>query len=144
MSIIRWDPIGDIARIRNEMDRMMSDLMGGVTGSGWLPAMDICDMDDAFIVKVDLPGISKENVEITTTENMIRIKGEARREEHTERRSCFRHERMAGSFERAVSLPAKIKPDETKASFKDGVLEIRLPKAEKTRREEHRVEVESQ
>ena len=93
MSIIRWDPIGDIARIRNEMDRMMSDLMGGVTGSGWLPAMDICDMDDAFIVKVDLPGISKENVEITTTENMIRIKGEARREEHTERRSCFRAER---------------------------------------------------
>ncbi len=108
--------------------------------NGQPPKVDVIDREAEVIVRAGIPGVEKKDLDITVGEDSVTIKGATRREEKEEKGDYDRHELSAGSFSRTVALPAAVDGTRAKASFKDGVLELTLPKIEKTRR--HSVKVE--
>ena len=106
------------------------------------PAIDIFYQDDAVVVKAELPGMKKEDINVELNDGVLRIHGEKKREEKVEKKDYYRMERSVGSFERRISLPSGIEAEKTKASFKDGVLEIQIPKTEEAKKKERKVKIE--
>jgi HSP20 family protein len=116
--------------------RLFGDGDGGgeVTGRGsWSPFLDVYETPDSFVVKVDLPGMSSDDVEVTLDQNLLTIRGERKSEEEVKEENFHRIERRYGSFERTVSLPAQVNPDGIQANFTDGVLEVIVPKSEQAK-----------
>jgi HSP20 family protein len=105
------------------------------TGNGpsarrWLPAMDLVETDEHFVLKADLPGLSEDDVAIEVEENVLTISGERKAEHEDKREGFVRVERSYGSFRRSLTLPEGIDPEAVSASFENGVLEVRIPKPE--------------
>ncbi len=105
------------------------------------PSVDMFDKKDEIVVKADIPGVDKENINISLSENTITIKGEMKREEEVKEEDYYYAERSYGSFSRTLNLPTKVQADKVKASFKNGILEVHLPKAEEAKPKEVKVEV---
>lgn len=101
---------------------------------GRVPAVDIIDREDELLVKAELPGVKKDELNITLTDDSVTLAGETRHETKDEKENYYRSEIVAGSFSRTVALPCTVDTDNAKAEFKDGVLTLRLPKTEKTRK----------
>ncbi|MCW8827463.1 MAG: Hsp20/alpha crystallin family protein [Gammaproteobacteria bacterium] len=99
-----------------------------------LPRVDVIDHDNEIVVKAEVPGIEKEDLDVSVADNSVTIKGSTRHEEKEERGDYYRSEIRRGSFSRTVALPAYVDSEKAKASFKDGVLELTLPKVEKSKR----------
>ena len=99
-----------------------------------MPKVDVIDRDDEVFIKAELPGIDKKDVEVSMSENMITIKGASRKEEKKEKGDYYRSEITQGAFSRSMSLPAEVNIEKSKATFKNGILELRLPKLERTKR----------
>lgn len=97
------------------------------------PSVDIFEEGGEMVVKAELPGISKENLHVTISENTLTITGEKKQEEKVEKKDYHRLERSYGSFSRSFRLPDNVNGDKAKASFKDGVLEVRVPKTKETK-----------
>jgi len=97
------------------------------------PSVDIYEEEKDMVVKADLPGITREDLNVSITENTLTITGEKKQEEKIEKNDYHRLERSYGSFRRTFRLPDNVSPDKAKASFKDGVLEVRLPKTKETK-----------
>ncbi len=149
MALVRWFPGREIDRFRREIDRMFEEFFGedrfpalGVQEGIGFPLLDVYDAGDKIVVKAELPGVSKDDIEITVRENELVIKGEKKKEEEVKEDNYYYSERSFGKFVRSIRLPVQIKPDEVKAKFKNGVLEIELPKIEEARPKEIKVEVE--
>ncbi|CEP67716.1 HSP20-like chaperone [Moorella glycerini] len=129
MSIGPWRPWRELADIREAMFR---NLMTGLWEVG--PRFDIYQTDREVVATAELPGLtSKDDVEITATEDTLAIRGEIRRSEETEEQNYHRAERFYGTFARTVSLPARVEPEKATATYKNGILEVRIPKAENQR-----------
>src|SRR3954449_8853814 len=96
----------------------------------WVPAMDLVEADDHFLLKADLPGLGEEDVNIEIRDNALTISGERKAEHETRERGWYRVERSFGRFSRSLTLPEGIDPDAVQASFDKGVLEVRIPKPE--------------
>ena len=108
-----------------------------------LPNLDLYDSADNIIVKVDLPGLDKNEVEVSVQSNLLTIKGEKKHEEEIKDMGILRSERFHGSFERVVSLPTdKVDTKKIKATYKNGVLELRIPKTEEDKPKKINVEIE--
>lgn len=105
-----------------------------------MPRIDVIDRANEFLVKAELPGVEKNDLEIALTERMVTIKGHTMREEKEEKGEFFRHETYRGEFARSVILPAEVEGTKATATFRDGVLELTLPKAETAKR--HLVKIE--
>lgn len=105
-----------------------------------MPKVDVIDRDDEVFVKAELPGIDKKDVEVTMSGNMITIKGSSRKEEKEEKGEYYRCEITQGAFSRSMSLPSEVNIDKSEAKFKDGVLELTLPKIERAKRRSIKVE----
>jgi len=103
------------------------------TSTVWSPRMDLMETDDHYRMRVDLPGISKENVSITVEDNRLTIRGERKDESRTEKENVVRMERTFGTFYRSLRLPKAVNEDKIKASFTDGVLSVEIPKTEKSK-----------
>jgi HSP20 family protein len=136
MALIRWQPIGELNTIQNEMNRLFDTLFDSPhRGNGnatamqrWVPAMDLAETDDEFILRADLPGLSDGDVSIELDDNVLTVSGE-RKAEHEERaQGYYRVERASGTFSRALTLPEGIDPGSIQANFERGVLEVRIPK----------------
>ncbi len=108
----------------------------------WQPSVDLSERADEFVVRANLPGMKQEDIELTVDENSLTLRGESREEETGEDEHFYRRERRSGSFVRHITLHSKIRPEEVKATFRDGVLEVRLPKAERTVSRGRRVEIQ--
>ncbi|HHV81570.1 TPA: Hsp20/alpha crystallin family protein [bacterium] len=144
MALRRWDPFRELESLRREMDRIFDEVFGRALFSGreselepieeyaraWTPACDIYETDKEVVVKANLPGVSKDNVEVVVTEDAVTIKGEAKEESEVKEKNYYRKELSYGAFQRVIPLPVPVKSDEAKATFKDGILEIRAPKQE--------------
>ena len=143
MTIVRWEPVRELSSLQHEMNRLFGsffDTPAGVSTVGgaqrrWIPAMDLVEGEDAYVLRADLPGLGDDDVKIELEENVLTISGE-RRSEHEERAEGLRRvERAYGSFSRPLTLPSGIDADKIAAAFTDGVLEVRIPKpAERTPR----------
>ncbi len=106
-----------------------------------IPSLDMYEEKDSIIVKAELPGMSKDNIELSLRGSQIVLKGEKKREEETKEKDYIRSEREYGSFVRTLDLPAEVRPDTATATFKDGVLEVRLQKSEAAKQKEVKVAV---
>jgi HSP20 family protein len=132
-------PFGLMRRFADDMDRMFEDLvnpgMMGRSGSWvesghYMPQMDLFERDGKFVVRADLPGMSKDDVHVDITENAIRIEGERKYEHESNEGGVYRSERSYGKFSRDIPLPEGVKTDKATATFKDGVLEVTLDASE--------------
>jgi HSP20 family protein len=115
---------------------------GFVSTENIMPDVDIFEDGGDVVVKAELPGIKKDDLEVTLTDDTITISGEKKKEEKIQKKGYYKLERSYGSFCRTFSLPAEIQADKVKSTFKDGVLEVRMPKSEKTKSKEVKVKVE--
>jgi HSP20 family protein len=105
------------------------------------PAVDMYDKADEIVVKAEVPGIDKKNIKISVSGNILTIKGEMKKEEEVKEEDYYFSERSYGSFSRSLTLPAKVVESKISAEFKDGILEVHLPKASESKPKEIRVEV---
>jgi HSP20 family protein len=106
------------------------------------PSMDIFTEGDDVVVKGELPGMKKEDINVSLTKDTISISGEKKKEEKVEKKDYYSLERSYGSFKRSFSLPAEVQTEKASAKFKDGVLEIRIPKTEEAKKKEKKVMIE--
>lgn len=123
-----WDPFEQMKRMKSEMDRMWPSVME--RGGGQTPAMDLADHENELVAVVDLPGVKKEDIHVHCTEDYLEVSAKSSEEKEEKKKNYFFSERSSASFHRGVSLPEKVRPEQAKSSFKNGVLEIRLPKKE--------------
>lgn len=106
------------------------------------PSVDIFEEGDDVVVKTELPGMTKDEIEINLTDNTITLSGEKKKEEKIEKKDYYRMERSYGSFSRSFTLPTDVQADKAKASFKDGVLEVRIPKTEEAKKKVQKIKIE--
>lgn len=106
------------------------------------PSVDIFEDRDDVVVKAELPGMKKENIDVSLTDDAITISGEKKKEEKVEKKNYYSFERSYGSFTRSFRLPTEVQTDKAKARFEDGVLEIRIPKTEEAKKKEKKILVE--
>ena len=136
MAVIRWEPARELQSIQQEMNRLFGTFFDnpqagtGAVARRWVPAMDLVEEGDRFVLRADLPGVSPDDVHVELDDDVLTISGE-RSSEHEERREGYRRiERSSGSFSRSLTLPEGIEPDSIDAHFENGVLELRVPKPE--------------
>ena len=154
-AVTPWRPFMDLTRWERDMDRIMEDFFGRRMRPWWperwsrrevmeleAPVVDLFEDKNDIVVKAELPGMEKENVEVKLTDHMLTIKGEKKKEEEVKEENYYRSERSYGSFIRTLELPADVHADKVKASFKNGILEVRLPKTEEAKSKEIKVKVE--
>jgi HSP20 family protein len=133
---VRWDPLRELNDLHERMDQLLQG--AGVTANGtWLPAVDVEETDDAWVVEADLPGVKKDDVTVEMHGPELNVSGEIK---ERERKGILRKRtRRVGRFEIRLTLPGDADPDNIGASLDDGVLTVRVPKAERARA--HRIEV---
>ena len=147
MTIVRWEPFRELNTLQNEMNRLFNtvfDTPSGGTGNGgtmrrWLPAMDLVETDDHFVLRADLPGMSEDDVKIELEDNTLTVSGERKAEHESKGEGFYRVERASGSFARSLTLPQGVDAEAVAASFDRGVLEVRIPKPEQ--RKPRRIEI---
>ncbi|GIW44319.1 MAG: heat-shock protein Hsp20 [Candidatus Binatia bacterium] len=108
-----------------------------------VPAVDVYEEGDDLVVKAELPGLTKDQIDISLTDKTLTIKGEKQRSEEVKEKDYYRSERTFGSFTRTITLPVEVKADAATATLKDGVLEIRLPKTEEPGKRPRKIEVQA-
>jgi HSP20 family protein len=143
MALVRWDPIRELAGLEVErLNRMFSDLSEGFNRT-WVPAVDIYENDKhEVIIKAELPEMKREDIGVTFENNVLTLKGERRLEKDTRRDNFQYAERHYGSFTRSFTLPNTVDASAISASYKDGVLTIRLPQREEAKPKQIAVSVD--
>lgn len=145
MTLMRWEPIREMDSVRREMDRLFSDLTTAPSDyfgrDSFMPAVELTETDEDVILKLEVPGIASEDLDIQATADSVTIQGERKAGEQAEgyRRSEFRY----GKFTRVVSMPVQVKNTEATAAYQDGLLTLTLPKAEAEKNKVVKVAVET-
>jgi HSP20 family protein len=136
MAIVRWEPLRELASIQNEMNRLFGTVFEAPTPSNgntlrrWMPAMDLVETEEHFVLRADLPGLAEEDVTLEVEDNVLTVSGERKAEHETTKEGYHRVERAFGSFSRSLTLPEGVDAEAVTANFDRGVLEIRIPKPE--------------
>src|SRR3954451_7496826 len=137
MAIVRWEPLRELASLQNEMNRLFGTVFDAPATGGnggtlrrWMPAMDLVESGDHFVLRADLPGLSEEDVKIELEDQTLTISGERKAGHETRDEGYYRVERAFGAFSRSLQLPKGIDPEAVSARFDRGVLEASTPKPE--------------
>jgi HSP20 family protein len=147
----RWEPFRNLSDIQGEMNRLFETFAGrpavGTMASGrtWMPPVDMSETADDLVLTVEVPGISDKDVAVSITGDLLSIKGERRWEQgekETKDHTVLHVERVYGQFERMIQLPFPVQGDKVKATYRDGVLEVRLPKAEEVKPRTIKVDIQ--
>jgi HSP20 family protein len=138
MALIRWSPARDLFTVQNEMNRLLDEFLvpAGEGASVLRPSVDIEEHEEGYIVRAELPGLKQEDVKITLQDDQLVIRGEKRREAERKGSTYLRTELAYGTFERAFTLSKAVQGDKIEATYRDGVLEVRIPKAEEKKARE--------
>ncbi len=137
MSLLtRPEPFGEFSRL---MNTLFNAGEGAGTTNRWMPAMDLVEADNHFVLKADLPGLTEDDVSIEVQDNALTVSGERKAEHEERQRGWYRVERSFGRFSRSLTLPEGVDPAGIEASFDKGVIEIRIPKPEE--RKPRRVQI---
>jgi HSP20 family protein len=150
MALMKWTPSKDMERLFEEFfeDPFLTGLRRRLPmwkrvkefEDIW-PAVDMMDKKDEIVIKAEVPGVEKDDMNISLTENTLTIKGETKKEKETKEEDYYYSERSYGSFARTLTLPEKVQTDQVKANFKNGILEIHLPKSPEAKPKEIKVDV---
>jgi HSP20 family protein len=137
MALVRWTPMGNLQSFQHEMNRMFNQFFPGGNGeeagsglSTWTPPVDIYERDDGLVIKAELPGVSKDDVSIDVHQNTLILRGQRKHEADVKDEQYHRVERTYGTFQRSFVLPTMVDQEKVQATFKNGVLELHLPKLE--------------
>jgi|SRR5437588_1220966 len=133
-----WPGFGRLTNLRDEIDRLFEAPLAELTRtsqllSGWTPAIDLYEDKDNVFVKAELPGMNKEDIEVSFHNGTLSVSGERKSEKKHEDAEVYRAERFFGRFQRAVTLPTPVAADKVKAQYQDGILTITLPKTEEAK-----------
>ena len=148
MALIRWDPFREMSSLQERMNRLMSDYRTRspfgeeeMAQGAWIPAVDIYETKESIVLNVELPGVTKDDISLEVKDSTLTIKGEKKLEKNVKEENFHRMERTYGSFTRAFTLPSTVQQDKVKAKFRDGILEIMLPKEEEAKPKQIKVDV---
>ncbi len=144
-------PFRSLFDLQREMNGLFDDFSLGkwpgredsLFEGAWIPAMDVHDSKDSIVVRADLPGMKKEDIEVSIQDGALIIRGEKREEAERKEKGAVRTERFYGSFHRSVTLPTAVDDTKVKASYKNGVLELTLPKKEEAKPRQIKIDVNS-
>lgn len=143
--IKKYHPTWGIDSFRRDMDRLFDSFFGHWPGEEystvWAPAIDVEESKDSLMVRIEIPGMQKEDIKIQTAGNTLVISGERHHDSEEKNRHFHLIERAYGRFQRMLKLPVEVQSDKAKATYKDGVLEISFPKTEKAKAREIEIEV---
>jgi len=151
MSIMRWRPGRELAAIRDEMNRLFDDFFSGfpfperrrgLMEGEWAPTVDVAETDENIVVTAELPGVKQNDVEISVINDVLTLKGEKKEEKEIKKENYHRIERSYGSFQRSITLPTGVQADKAKATYKDGVLTVTIPKVEEAKPKSIKINVE--
>lgn len=137
MAIVKWDPFRNVATLQDRINKLFEDSFphqnsqeDDLRTCDWRPLVDIFETNSGMVIRVDLPGVKRENVAVEIKDNILTLKGERLSECEVPDENYLRRERCCGLFQRAFNLNQAVAPDKVKAKFKDGVLEVEIPKPE--------------
>ena len=139
MSLTRWDPFRELEEVSARLNRLMGQPgaraadSGQMTVADWTPAIDVTETDAEYLIKADLPAVKKEDVAVEIRDGVISVRGERQQEKEEKGKRLHRVERSYGVFERRMGVPADVDPTKVAAEFKDGVLQVHLPKSPTSR-----------
>jgi len=141
-----WSPVEQFSTLREEINRLFDSPFGDWNRrtelfNGWTPALDLYEDKDNLIVKAELPGMKREEIEISVHDGTLSISGERKYEEKNQDAEPYRSERFWGRFHRTLALPKPVQSDKAKASYKDGILTVTLPKTEEAKPKQIEVNV---
>jgi HSP20 family protein len=136
--LTNWLGFGRLTDLRDEIDRLFEAPLTELTRtsqllSGWTPALDVSEDKDNIYVRAELPGMKKEDIDLSLHGDTLSLSGERKSEQELKEAEVYRAERFFGRFQRTVSLPTAVAADKIKAQYKDGVLTVTLPKAEEAK-----------
>lgn len=134
-TLVRWDPLREAAALHTELSRLMNGLFEGNGGNGrqtqaWVPTLDVWETEDSVVYAFDLPGIPQDAISLEVEDGSLTVSATREREHEVSGERFHRFERRYGEFSRTVGLPQGVAEDAIEASFKDGVLQVRVPKPE--------------
>jgi HSP20 family protein len=137
-SLIRWEPIREMSNMRDAMDRLFDDGFGrpfspALWDTASVPTMDLYQTENDIVVKMGLPGVKPEDIQISVTNGVLCVRGEVKEEKEEKEKTYHLRERRYGSFSRSVSLPSDVDADKAGADFENGILTLTLPKAEEAK-----------
>jgi len=137
MTLVRWNPMRDMMTMQEQMSRLMNEAYGRRSDEmdygAWLPPVDLKEEETRYVVDVELPGLKKEDIEVHLENGVLTIRGERRFEKDTQKENYHRIERAYGKFSRSFSLPTRVNPEGISAQYRDGVLQVIVPKAEESK-----------
>ncbi|OFW33993.1 MAG: hypothetical protein A2074_06205 [Candidatus Aquicultor primus] len=140
----RWDPWRELSRVQDDLSNMFERTFGSerrerLMLSHWMPDVDIYEKDNKIYIRMDISEIKPEDIDISIVDNTMKIKGERKMTEEVKEENYYRMERRYGSFERMIELPVSVKMDDIEATYKNGVLQVELPKAEEAKAKEIKI-----
>jgi len=147
-SLMTWKPMRDLFDIHGEMNRVFDDFFKPTRyredGSAWdwMPAVDVAELDDRYEIRAEVPGLSEKDVHVSVTDNVLTLKGEKKHQHEEKSQKYHRVERSYGSFERSFTLPSTLKVEDIKATFKNGILTVHVPKSEAVKPKEIQISTE--
>lgn len=138
MELVRWEPFDGLNQIQSRINALFDEVFGrarsfGIPTNVWYPPVDILESGDAYLLRAELPGMNKEDIKLEFKDGVLTLSGERKFDEPAEGVEYHRAERVAGKFVRSFYLPQTIKVDGIKATYRDGMLEVHVPKAEEAR-----------
>jgi len=149
MAIIRWDPFRNVATLQDRINRLFEDsfprsrdIDEDISMCEWKPSVDIYETEEGIVIKAELPGVNKEDVSVEVKNNILTLKGERFVDKEIDEDKYYRRERCFGTFHRTFTLQHTVLPDKIKAKFRNGVLEIEVPKPEEEKPRQISVNVE--
>ncbi|MEA2295209.1 MAG: hypothetical protein QOE86_2848 [Solirubrobacteraceae bacterium] len=134
MTIVRWEPLRELTSLQTEMNRLFNSVFDGPTAENsggvrrWVPAMDLVETAEDFILRADLPGVDGGDVKLEIEDNVLTVSGERAPEHADDEQGFYRLERPFGAFSRSLTLPKGVDGDSVSAAFAAGVLEVHIPK----------------
>jgi HSP20 family protein len=139
MDLVRWEPFEGLSRIQNRLNDLFDDAFGSARISPaqgptvWFPAVDILESRDSYLIRAELPGMKREDFNLEVHDGSLTLSGERKFEEAADGVEYHRVERTSGKFSRSFYLPQTVQTDAIKATYRDGILEIHVPKAEEAK-----------
>jgi len=150
MALVRWKNHGELApwSALRELEKEFNRFWGGAIQApdwfegAWVPSVDVTETDDAYVIEADLPGLSKDDIELVIVDNVITLKGERRNEHEEKAKGYHRFERYYGGFQRSFEIPGGFNGDKVTAQMSNGVLQVTVPKREEAKPKQIQVQVQ--